>query len=80
VECVFAGGAVAYTSGHEGAQVFSKRTPPNFCANRRGGSKGIFMKLVRLRAPGGLENLNLVEEEHPKPGPGELLVGSGPAR
>lgn len=32
------------------------------------------MRLVRLRAPGGLENLTLVEEEHPKPGPGELLV------
>ena len=32
------------------------------------------MRLVRLRAPGGLENLNLVEEEHPKPRPGELLV------
>jgi len=32
------------------------------------------MKLVRLRAPGGLENLKLVEEDHPKPRPGELLV------
>src|SRR5882724_2551561 len=49
-------------------------TPPNFCANQRGGSKGIFMRLVRLRAPGGLENLKLVEEDHPKPRPGELLV------
>src|SRR6266700_3836231 len=33
-----------------------------------------FAKLVRLRAPGGLENLKLVEEDHPKPRPGELLV------
>lgn len=32
------------------------------------------MKVVRLRAPGGLENLELVEEDHPQPGPGELLV------
>src|SRR2546423_5777900 len=32
------------------------------------------MRLVRLRAPGGLENLKLVEEDHPEPGPGELLV------
>ncbi len=32
------------------------------------------MKLVRLRAPGGLENLKLVEEDHPKPSPDELLV------
>src|SRR5439155_18121214 len=32
------------------------------------------MRLVRLRAPGGLENLNLVEEDHPRPMPGELLV------
>ena len=32
------------------------------------------MKLVRLKAPGGLENLKLVEEDQPKPGPGELLV------
>src|SRR3954470_11813626 len=37
-------------------------------------SKGIFMRLVRLRAPGGLENLKPVEEDHPKPRPGELLV------
>src|SRR5438876_4804906 len=36
--------------------------------------EGIFMRLVRLRAPGGLENLKLVEEDHPKPRPGELLV------
>jgi NADPH:quinone reductase-like Zn-dependent oxidoreductase len=35
------------------------------------------MKLVRLRAPGGLENLRLVEEDHPKPRPGELLVRGG---
>jgi NADPH:quinone reductase-like Zn-dependent oxidoreductase len=32
------------------------------------------MRLVRLRAPGGLENLKLVEEDPPKPRPGELLV------
>ena len=32
------------------------------------------MRLVRLRAPGGLENLKLVEEDHAKPRPGELLV------
>src|SRR5437667_12668143 len=31
------------------------------CVGCRGGSKGIFMRLVRLRAPGGLENLKLVE-------------------
>src|SRR5205823_9818118 len=39
-----------------------------------GGSKGIFMRLVRLRAPGGFDNLKLVEEDHAKPRPGELLV------
>jgi NADPH:quinone reductase-like Zn-dependent oxidoreductase len=32
------------------------------------------MKIARLRSPGGLENLNLVEEDQPKPKPGELLV------
>jgi NADPH:quinone reductase-like Zn-dependent oxidoreductase len=34
------------------------------------------MKLVRLRSPGGLENLQIVEADHPtpRPGPGELLV------
>jgi NADPH:quinone reductase-like Zn-dependent oxidoreductase len=32
------------------------------------------MKVVRLRAPGGLENLRLVEEERPDPQPGEVLV------
>ena len=32
------------------------------------------MRLVRLRAPGGLENLELVEEDPRMPGPGELLV------
>jgi NADPH:quinone reductase-like Zn-dependent oxidoreductase len=32
------------------------------------------MRLVRLRAPGGLDNLKLVEEDHPEPRPGELLV------
>src|SRR5439155_9499353 len=44
------------------------------CLGCRGGSRGIFMRLVRLRAPGGLENLKLVEEDHPKPRPDELLV------
>jgi NADPH:quinone reductase-like Zn-dependent oxidoreductase len=32
------------------------------------------MRVIRLRAPGGLENLKLVEEDHPEPGPGQLLV------
>jgi NADPH:quinone reductase-like Zn-dependent oxidoreductase len=32
------------------------------------------MKLVRLHTPGGLENLKLVEEDHPHPKPGEMLV------
>jgi NADPH:quinone reductase-like Zn-dependent oxidoreductase len=32
------------------------------------------MRLVRLRAPGGLDKLDLVEEDHPKPGPGDVLV------
>jgi NADPH:quinone reductase-like Zn-dependent oxidoreductase len=32
------------------------------------------MRLVRLRAPGGFENLKLVEEDPPKPRSGELLV------
>ncbi len=32
------------------------------------------MRLVRLRAPGGLENLRLVEEDHPEPRLGELLA------
>src|SRR5436189_4045803 len=32
------------------------------------------MRLVRLRAPGGLENIKLVEEDHSKPRPGELLI------
>ena len=31
-------------------------------------------RLVRLKAPGGLENLKLAEEDHPQPKPGELLV------
>ena len=31
-------------------------------------------RLVRLKAPGGLDNLKLVEEDHPEPRPGELLV------
>jgi NADPH:quinone reductase-like Zn-dependent oxidoreductase len=37
-------------------------------------SKGNIMKLVRLRAPGGLEHLELVEDDQPEPGPGEVLV------
>jgi NADPH:quinone reductase-like Zn-dependent oxidoreductase len=32
------------------------------------------MKLVRLKAPGGLENLRFVNEDHPPPRPDELLV------
>jgi NADPH:quinone reductase-like Zn-dependent oxidoreductase len=32
------------------------------------------MRLVRLRAPGGLENLKLLEEDSPEPRPDELLV------
>lgn len=32
------------------------------------------MKLVRLRAPGGLDRLDLVEEDPPQPGPGEVMV------
>lgn len=32
------------------------------------------MRLVRLRAPGGLENLKLAEDDHLNPRPGELLV------
>jgi hypothetical protein len=32
------------------------------------------MRLVRLRVPGGLENLKLVEEDHPKPRLDKLLV------
>jgi NADPH:quinone reductase-like Zn-dependent oxidoreductase len=32
------------------------------------------MKLVRLKAPGGLENLKLAEEDHPAPKLGEILV------
>jgi NADPH:quinone reductase-like Zn-dependent oxidoreductase len=31
-------------------------------------------RLVRLKTPGGLENLKLVEENQPEPRPGELLV------
>lgn len=30
--------------------------------------------MVRLKAPGGLENLKLIEEDRPEPLPGELLV------
>src|SRR5688572_4838570 len=32
------------------------------------------MRLVRLKTPGGFENLKLVEEDAPRPSPGELLV------
>jgi NADPH:quinone reductase-like Zn-dependent oxidoreductase len=32
------------------------------------------MRLVRLRTPGGLENLKLIEENRPEPRPGEVLV------
>lgn len=32
------------------------------------------MRSVRLKAPGGLDNLKLIEEDHPKPRRGELLV------
>ncbi|MEO5756527.1 MAG: NAD(P)-dependent alcohol dehydrogenase [Mesorhizobium sp.] len=32
------------------------------------------MRLIRLKAPGGLENLKLAEEEPPKLSPGEMLV------
>lgn len=32
------------------------------------------MRLARLRAPGGLDHLELLEEDPPEPGPGELLV------
>ncbi len=32
------------------------------------------MRLVRLSSPGGLEHLKLLEEDRPKPRPGELLV------
>ena len=32
------------------------------------------MRLVRLRAPGGLQNLQFVDEDHAEPGPSQLLV------
>jgi NADPH:quinone reductase-like Zn-dependent oxidoreductase len=32
------------------------------------------VRLVRLKAPGSLQNLQLVDEDHPEPGPGQLLV------
>jgi len=32
------------------------------------------MRLVRLRAPGGLDRLDLVEEDPPQPGPGDVMV------
>src|SRR5262249_54036635 len=37
-------------------------------------SKGHPMRLVRLKATGGLENLRLVETDEPRPGPRDLLV------
>jgi len=42
--------------------------------HKAGTRKKASMKLVRLKAPGGLENLKLVEEAHPEPKAGELLV------
>lgn len=32
------------------------------------------MRLVTLRAPGGLQNLQLIDGDHARPGPGQLLV------
>ena len=32
------------------------------------------MRLARLKAPGGLENLRLVQTDQPQPGPRDLLV------
>ena len=32
------------------------------------------MRVVRLRAPGGFENLEMVDEDRPEPRPGEVLV------
>jgi NADPH:quinone reductase-like Zn-dependent oxidoreductase len=32
------------------------------------------VRLVRLKAPGSLQNLQLVDEDHPEPGRGQLLV------
>jgi NADPH:quinone reductase-like Zn-dependent oxidoreductase len=32
------------------------------------------IKIVRLKAPGGLENLKFFDEDRPEPGPGQLLV------
>src|SRR5438552_14731117 len=32
------------------------------------------MRVVRLRTPGGLQNVTLVEQDHRDPRPGELLV------
>jgi NADPH:quinone reductase-like Zn-dependent oxidoreductase len=32
------------------------------------------MRVARLTAPGGLESLHLVDEDHPEPGSGQLLV------
>jgi hypothetical protein len=33
--------------------------------------RGDIHELVKLSAPGGMENLKLVEEDHPKPRPDE---------
>ncbi len=32
------------------------------------------MRLARLKAPGGLQNIRFVDEDRPVPGPGQLLV------
>jgi NADPH:quinone reductase-like Zn-dependent oxidoreductase len=32
------------------------------------------MRVVRVRAPGGLQNLQLGDDDRPEPGPGQLLV------
>ena len=32
------------------------------------------MRLIRLKAPGGLDKLDLVEEDQPRPRPDEVLV------
>jgi hypothetical protein len=36
--------------------------------------RGDIHELVKLSAPGGMENLKLVEEDHPKPRPGETTT------
>ena len=42
--------------------------------NKTGTRKKVSARQVRLRTPGGLENLKLVEEDQAEPRPGELLV------